>query len=87
MSTVLVTPCFHRKAALWATSSLLGFEPQTAFGSGLLIINLGLEKVGAGSPGVTVAVATLINISFMLIGWSGRGRAAELQRRFTVTAL
>ncbi len=57
------------------------------FSSGLLIINLDLEKVSAGSPGVTGAMATLINILFMLIGWSGRGRAAELQRRFTVAVL
>lgn len=53
-----------------------------------LIINLeNLEKVTAGSPGVTVVTATLINISFVLIGWSVGRVGAELLRRFTVTVL
>lgn len=48
---------------------LLGFELHTAFSSGLLIINVDREKVTTGLPGVTVAMATLINILSMMIGW------------------
>lgn len=50
-----------------------------------LIINLDVEKVIACSPGVTVTMATLINFSFVLIGWLGRARPAELLRWFTLT--
>lgn len=55
-----------------------GLNRGAALGSGLLIINVDLEKVTAGSPGVTVAMATLIKILFVLIGCSGRAGAAEL---------
>lgn len=63
--TSLVSVCFPCKARF----SLLGFEPQTVLRSGLLIINLDPEKVRAGSHGATVAMATLINILSVLIGW------------------
>lgn len=44
-------------------------------GSSLLIINPHEEKVTAGLPGATVTVATLVNISLMLTGWSGDGQS------------
>lgn len=56
--------------------------PTSDYGemSFFLIINLDVEKVVACSPGVTVTMATLINFSFVLIGWLGRARPAELLR-------
>lgn len=54
------------------------FSEASAFSSGLLIINRDLEKVTAGFPCVTVAMTTPIHIELVLIGWWGRGRAAEL---------
>lgn len=74
-----------QSASLWANNSLRGFKTQTVFGSNLLIINLDQEKVTAGLPGVTVTVATLINILLLLIGWLGRGRAVVTV--FNVTVL
>lgn len=70
--------CETSPPEIWATSS-------TALRSGLLIINLNAEKVTTGSPGVTVAMTTLINILSPLICWSVG--SAELLRWFTVTVL
>lgn len=43
-----------------------------------LIINLDLNKADTAWSGVTIALATLITIWYVMTGWPAQGKAADL---------